>query len=451
MAKQDTFVALSTPHGESALGLIRCSGNACRELVENIFGIPAPVPRFAYYRDFINLRGDFLDSVVFTFFEKDRSYTGDPMLEISCHGNPFILQRILGDLLERGCRQAAPGEFTQTAFLNGKMDLSQAEAVIDLIRARTDLAFKAAAQQLQGSLKRRIDDLTNRLLQIMAEVEAYIDFPEEDLPSEEDHTPEKQLIDMLLEIGDLADTSRTGIFLREGVKAAIIGPTNVGKSSILNRLLGESRVIVSETPGTTRDYVEASFFIEPYRIRILDTAGLRDTDDPIEKAGIAKTVEQMSSCDLVLLTMDASQPPPQFPHWITDLLSEKNTLIILNKNDLQIYPSTHTGWPGFRSVSTSALTGDGIGRLKSTLLEMVGDPKVSTKGDVVAVSARHHEALEGASEQLNQARRLLSKSEPAELVASHLRDGLGHLEAIVGKVDNERVLDKLFASFCIGK
>ena len=451
MAKQDTFVALATPHGESALGLIRCSGNACRELVERIFALPSPAPRFAYHRDYISLRGDFLDSVVFTFFEKDRSYTGDPMLEISCHGNPFILQRILGDLVERGCRQASPGEFTQTAFLNGKMDLSQAEAVIDLIRARTDLAFKAAAQQLQGSLKRRIDDLTDCLLQIMAEVEAYIDFPEEDLPTEGGHTPESRLKDMELEIAELSDTSRTGIFLREGVKAVIIGPSNVGKSSILNRLLGESRVIVSETPGTTRDYVEASFFIGPYRIRLLDTAGVRDTDDPIEKAGIAKTVEQMSTCDLVLLTVDASLPPPRLPQWVTDLLSEENTLIILNKNDLQINMATSSGWPGFKRVSTSALTGDGISRLKSTILDILGDPKVSTQGDVVAVSARHHEALDRASEQLRQAKRLLSRAEPAELVASHLREGLGHLEAIVGKVDNERVLDKLFASFCIGK
>ena len=268
---------------------------------------------------------------------------------------------------------------------------------------------------------------------------------------EGDHAPRSRLKDLVEEIAKLSDTARTGIFLREGVKAVIIGNPNVGKSSLLNCLLGESRVIVSETPGTTRDYVEASFFVGPYRIRILDTAGVHDTEDPIEKAGINKTLEQVALSDLILLTVDSSLSAPLFPDLVTNLLSEENTLVVLNKNDLNMNPATVAGWNGFRTVSTSALTGDGIGRLKSAILEIAGNPKVSTKGDVVAVSARHHLALERASEQLWLAIGLLNKSEPAELVASHLRDGLKHLEDIVGKIDNELVLDKLFASFCIGK
>lgn len=451
MDSQDTFAALSTPHGESALGVIRCSGPLCPDLVKGIFGRISPTPRRTYVADFTSKSGQFLDNVVYTFFEQDLSYTGDPMLEISCHGNPYILQHILEDLVTRGCRYALPGEFTQTAFLNGKMDLSQAEAVIDLIKARTNLSFKAASQQLQGSLSRRINKLVDDLLKIVAEIEAYIDFPEEDLPSEGETAPKQKISKLINEIDQLSETAKTGIFLREGVKAIIIGVPNVGKSSLLNRLLGESRAIVSDKPGTTRDYIEAAFFVDPYRITIVDTAGIHQTDDEIEKAGIDKTLEQIGLSDLILLTIDGSQSPALLPENVSALLNSETTLVIHNKSDLTQNPELSNFLPEFLKAEVSALTGDGLDFLKQSIARLLGNPIISDQGDVVAVSARHHSALQKASTELETASQLLTQDEPAELVASHLRDSMTNLESIVGRIDNERVLDKLFATFCIGK
>jgi tRNA modification GTPase len=451
MEIQDTFVALSTPHGESALGVIRCSGPLCSELVADIFGNLSPTPRKVYVADYQNQEAEFLDNVVYTFFESEKSYTGDSMLEISCHGNPFILQNVLKDLVARGCRHATPGEFTQTAFMNGKMDLSQAEAVIDLIKARTDLSFKAASHQLQGSLSRRINDIVENLLQIVAEIEAYIDFPEEDLPTQGETAPINRLMDLSEEIFELSGTARTGIFLREGVKTIIIGAPNAGKSSLLNQLLGESRAIVSNQPGTTRDYIEASFFVDPYHIVILDTAGVHETQDEIEKAGIYKTLEQIELSDLILLTIDASTPPPQLPDSVLSLLNADNTILIRNKTDLGLSCNSTGYLEAFPTLDISALTGAGLGDLRVKIKEILGNPIVSEQGDVVAVSARHHTALLQASKELLVSIDLLSQFEPAELVASHLRDATNSLESIVGKIDNERMLDKLFSSFCIGK
>lgn len=451
MDLQDTFTALSTPHGESALGVIRCSGPRCSDLISEIFDNASPTPRNVYVADYRSHDGQFLDNVVYTYYRDERSYTGDPMLEISCHGNPYILQHVLEDLVKRGCRHALPGEFTQTAFLNGRMDLSQAEAVIDLIKARTDLSFKAAAHQLQGSLSRRIQQLVDHLLQITAEIEAYIDFPEEDLPNDGETAPISRLKNLVSEIDKLSETARTGIFLREGVTAIIIGAPNAGKSSLMNRLLGESRAIVSNTPGTTRDYIEAFFFVDPYRINIVDTAGVHDTTDEIEKAGISKTMEQIGLSDVILFTVDSSSPPPLLPDEVSSLLNRDNTILIHNKSDLQRHPSADNYLDGFRRVSTSALNGSGFDELTDTIKSVLGNPIVSEKGDVVAVSARHHTALLDAANDLITGIQLLENEEPAELAASHLRDAMSNLGKIVGRIDNERMLDKLFASFCIGK
>lgn len=451
MNLEDTFIAIATPPGESAIGMLRLSGDQCPSLCEKVFKIPSPRPRHAYFRPYYTLDAERIDEVLVTYFEKDRSYTGDPMLEISCHGNPFIVKRMLDDLVDRGCRQAEPGEFTKTAFLNGKMDLSQAEAVIDVIRARSELALKAATQQLRGSLSRKVEEMVDKLLQIIAEVEAYIDFPEEDLPYQDETAPVKRLLRLISEIDSLRDTSQAGIFLREGVKTIIIGEPNVGKSSLLNYILGESRVIVSDTPGTTRDFVEASFYVGSYRIRILDTAGVHPTDDPLEQAGIHKTLEQLQDSDLVLWTVDQSRPVPELPSAILSHLHAENTVLVRNKADLTAHESWNSSTLPYPAVHLSALKQNGIQSLRDQLLALLGQPEVSSKGDFIAVSARHLKALNQAKESLLCAVPMLEGDEPAELAANHLRDCLNHFGSIVGRIDNERMLDKLFASFCIGK
>ena len=451
MEQQDTFTALSTPHGESALGVIRCSGPLCTDLVKTIFGNTSPTPRHAYYSNYRDSKGNFLDQVVYSYFKEEASYTGDPMLEISCHGNPFILQHVLEDLVTRGCRHAMPGEFTQTAFMNGKMDLSQAEAVIDLINARTDLSLKAASNQLRGSLSRQINLLVEDLLQIIAEIEAYIDFPEEDLPDEGENAPRQKIDNLIYHIKSLSETAQTGIFLREGVKAIIVGEPNAGKSSLMNCLLGESRAIVSDIPGTTRDYIEAAFFVDPYRINIIDTAGIHETEDLIEKQGIHKTLEQIKISDIILLAIDSSTAPPRFDSDVFSLLIPEKTIVIKNKSDLDEHPDQQNYLNNYRQVSVSATEELGIEELKLSIGQLLGEPKISSQGDVIAVSARHHTALEIASIELKRASQLLEIQEPAELVANHMREAMTNLEAIVGRIDNERMLDKLFASFCIGK
>ena len=284
MPAADTIVALSTPAGESAIAVIRLSGPACAELAAQIMGrTKALRPRYAHFGNYIDASGAIVDDCVFTYFELGKSFTGEAMLAIAPHGNPLIVQKIMEDLFARGCRPAEPGEFTRTAFLNGKMDLSQAEAVSDLIRARSDRSIEVAQRQLHGSVGRKMSELTDRLLSVMAHLEAYIDFPEEDLPSEDQDGPASDLRKLVVEVSDLIDTQHYTALLHEGIKTLIIGEPNVGKSSLINMLTGSDRSIVSDIPGTTRDYISASLMVGPWRTELLHPAGPHDAGDAIDQ------------------------------------------------------------------------------------------------------------------------------------------------------------------------
>ena len=449
LVPSDTIAALATPVGTSALALIRASGPAARLLVPALFA-RAPLPRTAQHADYRDQQGTLIDDVVFTFFAGPNSFTGEDCLEISCHGNPFIAQKILADLLARGCRSADPGEFSKRAFLSGRLDLSQAEAVMDLIHARSDQALAAANQQLRGSLGRYMAELTTRLIKTLAHLEAYIDFPEEDLPEENRQNIDREIDILIKATARLLTTSHYGALLREGIKTVILGEPNAGKSSLLNCLVGRERALVSAEPGTTRDYLEELIVIGPYWLRLIDTAGLNPKPAPLEQRGIAKSLEQATQADLFLWVIDATHPRPDLPSDFSRLLTTKNTLVVYNKCDLPVVAPSPLPQP-FQSVNFSTITADGLAELQAALVNMGASFQVNVGSEVIAINARHTQALAQAQHCLQSAKSKLAQNIASELLSSDLRSALESFAQISGKIDHERILDELFASFCIGK
>ncbi len=448
----DTIAALATPSGTAAIAVIRVSGPAAPTIAFSLGATPLP-PRFARRADYRSKAGELIDSVLLVWFEGPKSYTGEDVLEISCHGNPFIAQKILGDLFARGCIPAGPGEFTQRAFLNGKLELTQAEAVMDLIRASSDRALAAAYHQLRGDLGRRMDGLIASLLNVLARIEAYIDFPEEDLPPEDNDWIARELEQLARETDRLLATGRYGELLRDGIKTVIFGPPNVGKSSLLNRLIGRERALVSPEPGTTRDFIEERIVLGPHCLRIVDTAGLNPSPAPLEKLGMEKTIERLAEADLCLIVVDATRPTDAD---INDMLSRiprpDRVLVVFNKSDLApLAPRPTDLRAEVQTVRVSALTGTGLEELSSAIATLADGLQGDASGDFVAINARHAQALDEAHACLHHARKKLTTGESVELLVSDLRGTLAAYGEIAGKVDNEKMLDQLFASFCIGK
>ncbi len=452
MARQkDTIAALATPSGTAALAIIRISGPDTIGLARGILG-SAPPARLATHGDYSDRGGTVVDDVVATLYAGPNSYTGEDSLEISCHGSPFIARKILADLLARGCRPAQPGEFTQRAFLNGRMDLSQAEAVMDLINARSERALAAARQVLRGALGRHMAGLVDGVLGALSTVEAYIDFPDEDLPQEDLGGLAARIAAVLRGAEQLLATERTGALLREGISTVILGEPNAGKSSVLNLLVGSSRAIVSPQPGTTRDFIEERINVGPHGLRLVDTAGLNPRAEGLELQGVEKTLECAERADLFLVVLDATRPTPRLPERIARCISIMNTLVVLNKADLlgRGRPAAEP-LPGFPSVTVSALKGDGLESLIAGLAGLADGLQQTFGEERIAINVRHAHFLSEARACLASALEKIASNGPPELLASDLRGALAAFGEISGKVDNERMLDQLFASFCIGK
>ena len=449
-APDDTIAARATPSGESALALLRVSGARSGVFVGEIFAA-APLPRLAVHADYRDRDGRLVDDVVYTFFAAPNSYTGEDTLEISCHGNPYIAQRLLEDLLARGCEPAEPGEFTKRAFLNGRMDLSQAEAVMDVIHARGERALEAANRQLRGALGARTRELIERLLGLLARVEAYLDFPEEDLPQEDRAALQSEAAALQGELARLRATGRYGELLRAGVRTVLVGAPNVGKSSLLNRLLGWERALVDAAPGTTRDFLEAVRIAGPHCIRLVDTAGLHGAPGALEQRGIERTLEQAAGADLILLVLDTTCPIPALPAALTRRLARDNTVVVWNKIDLAPAPAAPADWGEWRTVAVSAREGRGLAELEAAIVAAIEGFRQDEGGELIAINARHARDLGEAVEGLAAAQAKLAAGSADELLAADLRSVLDALGRIGGKVDNERMLDKLFASFCVGK
>ena len=442
----DTIAAISTPVGEGAISIVRLSGASAVEIADGLFhGREKPstfAPHMQHYGAIREI-SKFVDQVMLSVHRAPASYTGEDLVEISCHGGTLVTARVLEVCLRAGARQAGPGEFTERSFLNGKMDLTQAEAVIDLIRAKTDLALRSATEQLEGRLGKRIREIRDELVSILAHLEAAIDFPDEGINPDDVGQMRHRIANVGRQISELIDTANQGRVLREGVRVVIYGATNAGKSSLLNRLLGHERVIVSESHGTTRDTIEETLNLRGYPVRLIDTAGLRDVSDHIEKEGIARTRKTLQQADVRLHVVDHNQPrQADF-----DLEIEPGIeLLVLNKNDL----SEHSDWTNAKGVRVSCLTGEGVSDLEQEIVRQITGGHVEAES-AIAINARHRECLRRAREAVERISAGLKQQSSPEYIAVDVKDALQAVGQIIGTVDVEQVLDSVFSQFCIGK
>lgn len=450
MYEPDTIAAISSPPGVGAIALLRLSGPRAIAIVEAIAPtMPARiVPRQAYFAPLIDADGR-IDEGLITVFKGPASFTGEDVVELSVHGSIHIQQRLLETLLNAGARAAMPGEFTQRAFLNGKMDLSQAEAVADLIASRSTAQHRLAMQQLRGGFGERIEELRQQLIDFSALIELELDFSEEDVEFAqrvELMALLKNLIDLC---GDLIGSFRYGNAIKEGIPVAIVGAPNSGKSTLLNALLQEDRAIVSEIPGTTRDTVEETMTIDGILFRFIDTAGLRNTSEPIERIGIERSYKKATEARIVVLLADASVMGVGALRTEATLLQERigkgpYILPVLNKSDISSIR------PPEDMLTISARTGQGIGALTQAFVEHVNGMLEGT-GDVVVTNARHVDALSKSRDAMIEARKAIERGISGELLAIDLRRAQHYLGEITGKITTDDLLGSIFGRFCIGK
>jgi tRNA modification GTPase len=447
MTVPDTIAAVSTAPGEGAIALVRVSGANAVGVADKIFhGKEMPSqfePRVQHFGEIFGSGGRLIDQVVLSVHRAPASYTGEDLIEISCHGGMLVSAKVLEACLRAGARAARPGEFTERAFLNGKMDLTQAEAVIDLIRAKTDLALRSATEQLEGRLGEQIRKIRDELVELLAHINASIDFPEEGITPDEGEPLRARLGSIREEIAALLATADQGRILREGVRVVIYGATNAGKSSLLNRLLGYDRVIVSDTHGTTRDTIEETFNLDGVPIRLLDTAGLRTSTSELEREGIVRTEKSLQLADLRLHIADRNMPkPPDFKERVRD----SNEVIVLNKSDLP----ENSDWKDFHGVRISCLTGEGLPELQNEILARITKQNLKPESPV-AINTRHRDCLRRALESCDRATTAQTEGLSPEYAAIHLNEALSAVGEVIGVVDVEQILDSVFSQFCIGK
>ena len=463
MFTDDTIAAISTPLGEGGIGIVRLSGRDSLQIAERIF----LSPRNRFLRDLKSYRvshgyindpvtGKKIDEVLVSVMRSPHSYTKEDVVEINCHGGMITLRKVLEIVLKQGARLADPGEFTKRAFMSGRIDLSQAEAVIDLIRSRTDESRRIAIEQLQGGLSEKITALRDGLVDICANVEAYIDFPEDEIET----AAKLELLESMKEIGKqlrrLLKTYDEGRFFREGLSTAIVGRPNVGKSSLLNALLGRERAIVTEMPGTTRDVIEESLNINGLPLRLMDTAGIRDVKDIAEKEGVKRSLRSMENADLVIAIFDQSEPLWREDFEVIEKIRDKNAIAVMNKCDLrsgfdESILLSQLARDASHVLRISASRGDGLEELKDVIFNScLRDWKEEREG-VVVTNIRHKTSIGNALTSLEKAGYVLTENQPVEILALELRDSMDRLGEIVGIVTTEDILNKIFSDFCIGK
>ncbi len=450
MIKQrEPIVAIATPFGESAIGAIRLSGLDVMNKIRDLIVMKGePRPRYAHFIKLKDEKGEILDEGILIYYPSPKSYTGEDMVEIFLHGNPLILRKALELFISKGIRLAEPGEFTKRAFLNGKMDLLQAEAVADLIGSKSERALKAAQRQLQGELSSLINSLRERLLEILAYVEADIEFSEEDIPTLSKEQIIYLLKDIVQSVERLLSTVRTGEYLRRGINLAIVGKPNVGKSSLFNALLGTERAITTPIPGTTRDFLQESLTLKGIPINLIDTAGIRHTDDPVERIGVERSLQKLKSADMVLFVVDGSKPLEDEDLYIYRLVEPLEHLVIINKIDLPVEEEVVKAFP--KALKVSALRGEGIEELKEAILEKLGVYAVDSMH--VYISVRHETLLKKSKEVLKSIIDRLEKEDIfPEILMLDLREAISYLEEIVGVISTEDILGSIFSRFCIGK
>ena len=459
MLCQDTITAIATPLGTAGVGIIRVSGPKAHEIARRIFKPTAKncpwESHFLYHGDIVSADGKtILDEVLMSYMRQPHSFTGEDVIEINCHGSPLIMQTVLTQLVELGCRLAKPGEFSQRAFLNNRLDLSQAEALAAMVSAKSPKAYAINLAQLKGGLSLEVENLRNLLIDALALLEIAIDFSEDVSAGE---TPEfLPQIDAVAErVQLLLSSYQTAKTFTEGINVVITGKPNVGKSSLLNALVGKKKAIVTDIPGTTRDLITDTINIRGVLLNLVDTAGIRKPQNAIEKEGIDLVWESLANADLVIIILDVSKPLTNEDKKIIDKNKEGNILIAINKIDLppswEIKKIKHLIPRGKKILKISAKFSMGLEELKDTIIDVASDSMEKNTGEVMISNLRHKLALENVQKKIQAAKNSISEGMSPEFTAFELREALDHLDEITGKKINDDILDKIFAGFCIGK
>ena len=462
MKFHDTIAAIATARGEAGIGIVRVSGPLALPIATDLFRSPravSPVQLSTHtltYGHIIdaNASDAVIDEVLLGVMHAPRTYTGEDVVEFNCHGGIVPLAAVLDLVVKHGARLAEPGEFTKRAFLNGRLDLAQAEAVAELIASKTDLSRKVAIEALAGKLSEVVNRLNDRIAALLAEIEASVDFPEEDLDFMKVEAQLESACAVQTDLTTLLETADEGRLISEGVKVAILGKPNVGKSSLLNALVGTARAIVTDIPGTTRDTIEETINISGIPLKLFDTAGIRQTDDIVEQQGVQRSRAALDKAELLLLMFDASQPLDAVDIDLLQTARSHKAILILNKTDLPVVTPTAallTHCPKKQIVETAIPQGKGLDALKTAVSEeLLGGECVVGESPIVT-NARHQDALRRANDGLNYAIESLANGMPPELVAVDLRISLDALGDIVGRTTTEDILDRIFSQFCVGK
>lgn len=452
MLQKDTIISLATNAGESALGIIRISGSLCKTLCRDIFDTPCPTARKTILKNYRCLKGKIIDQVIFVYYDLGKSFTGEETIEITIHGNDIIAEKILDDLILRKCRYAEPGEYTKRAFLNGKIDLTQAESVAEIISAKSERELELAQHQLRGNLSKILINLQSDIINLQCRFEASIDFPEDEI---KEHN-KQEIIDRVSSIinilKDLIEYSKISSVISKGLTIVLIGPPNVGKSSIFNRLLHDKRAIVNELPGTTRDYLSKELSIGGFRVELFDTAGIRNTDDMLEIQGVQSSIDLIDSANIILLVFDCSLPyPSEFFEKIKSNIKKQAIIIIENKSDLNCTLERNHYPPHFSILRTS--TNDSncsetiIKKIEAVLLRYFKTNESSS----ILVNKRQSNHLRNSLVHLHEVMNLIKLSINEEIILQEIKLCIDSINLIIGSKDNEDMLDELFKNFCIGK
>lgn len=453
----DTIVAISSAIGEGAIGIVRLSGEDSLNILKNIFKSSTKNVEYTnrqMYYGVIEKNDVVLDEVMVVYMGGPKTYTKEDVVEIYCHGGIISIKRVLDCILEEGARMAEPGEFTQRAFLNGRLDLSQAEAVMDLISAKTEKGFDLAYNQLEGSLSHKIDGVRNILLKVIAHLEVCIDYPEEDIEELTYDEIKKSFTDVRDALIKLLSHADNGRIIREGIKIAIIGKPNVGKSSLLNALLKEARAIVTDIAGTTRDIIEEHLNIQGIPIRIIDTAGIRKTEDQIEQIGVERSKEIFNEADMILFVLNASETLSEEDKELIQLVSNKKSIIIMNKIDLESkieWDHIEDTFKDRSIIKTSLLNEKGILDVEQAIVDMVYDGDLSSANTQLLSNSRHIQAVKEALKSIENALEAANNSMPYDFIEVDTIDCLESLGKVTGETVEGDLVKQIFGQFCLGK
>lgn len=456
--EHDTIAAIATALGNSGINVIRISGDEALEIALNIFvnknneKVKSFKNRYLTYGMIVDRDGKVIDEVLVSFMQKPNTFTREDVIEINCHGGILSAKKILDLIMTYNCRMAEQGEFTKRAFLNGRIDLTQAEAIIDIINAKTQSSHEISVSHLEGRLSKQINELIDKIINLLANIEVNIDFPEYDEDVITINKVKEESINMLNKIETLINTADTGKIYKEGIKTLIIGKPNVGKSSLMNFLLNENRAIVTEIPGTTRDTIEEQVNINGIPLNIIDTAGIRKTEDEVEKIGVEKALNKINEADLIMMVLDSSKELEEEDIEILKLIENKKVIYIKNKTDLEEklnldeYKNIEE-----KVINISVLKNEGLEKITNTIQSMFFEGKIDLENDLIINNARQKNLLINAAKNLEEVLNSIDNGMSIDFIEIDLKSCMENLGLIVGKAVSDDLVDKIFSDFCIGK